>query len=108
MIKRNRGCIINVSCDKGSRPESGIVGYCMGKAGVEMFTKASALELAPFGVRVNAVSASFLETNMYRATGMTEPELDQLKKRIVKNIPMARSCMVPEVCKAIIFLSSEK
>ena len=58
-----------------------MIGYCIGKAGIEMFTKASALELAPHGVRMNAVAASFVETNMYRATGMTEPELLQLKKR---------------------------
>lgn len=82
MLKRNRGCIVNVSCDKGSRPEPGMVGYCIGKAGVEMFTQAAALELAPFGVRVNAVASSFFESNMYRATGMSEPELDQLKKRV--------------------------
>ena len=41
-----------MSCDKGSRAEPGLLGYCMTKAGVDMLTKASALELAPFGVRV--------------------------------------------------------
>ena len=74
-LKQSHGCIINVSCDKGSRPEPGLVGYCMGKAGMEMFTKASSLELAPFGIRVNAVAPSFLDTNLYRFTGMNEPEL---------------------------------
>jgi len=38
----------------------------MSKAGLEMMTKSSALELARFGVRVNCVSPSFLNTNMYR------------------------------------------
>lgn len=77
LLKKSRGCIVNVSCDKGSRAEPGIVGYCMGKAGMEMFTQASALELAPFGVRINAVAPASIEnTNLYRSTGMTEPEID--------------------------------
>eukprot|EP00354_Favella_ehrenbergii_P010626 CAMPEP_0170459832 /NCGR_PEP_ID=MMETSP0123-20130129/6388_1 /TAXON_ID=182087 /ORGANISM="Favella ehrenbergii, Strain Fehren 1" /LENGTH=54 /DNA_ID=CAMNT_0010724547 /DNA_START=578 /DNA_END=742 /DNA_ORIENTATION=+ len=54
-----------------------MVGYCMGNAGLEMFTQASSLELAPFGIRLNAVAPCFVDnTNLYRATGMTEPELD--------------------------------
>ena len=77
LLKKSRGCIVNVSCEKGSRAEPGLVGYCMGNAGLEMFTKASALELAPFGVRINAVAPTYIDnTNLYRATGMTEPEID--------------------------------
>ena len=56
-----------------------MLGYCIGKAGLEMFTKASALELAPYGVRINAVAAGFVDTNMYRLTGMKEPEIHALK-----------------------------
>ena len=81
----------------------------MGNAGLEMFTKASALELAPFGVRINAVAPTYIDnTNLYRATGMTEPEIDQLKKRMQKSNPMERVATVTEVAKAIIFLSSEQ
>ena len=89
-LKQSRGVVINVSCDKGSRPEPGLIGYSMCKAGVEMFTKSCALELAPFGIRVNAVAPSFVQSNLYRVTGMNEPELDSLHNRVVKNIPMGR------------------
>ena len=79
----------------------------MGKAGLDMLTKSTALELAPFGIRVNAVAPSFLQTNLYRRVrNMTEPMLDSLKKRVKKNIPMARIGMISEVSKAIIFLTS--
>jgi len=78
LLKDSKGCVINVSCDKGSRPEPGLLGYSMCKAGLEMFTKSSALELAPFGIRINAVAPSFVQSNLYRVTGMTEPELDAL------------------------------
>jgi len=108
LLKQSRGSIVNVSCDKGSRPEAGQIGYGMAKAGMEMFTQASALELAPFGVRLNAVAPSFVDTNLYRTTNMSEPELIQHTKRVNANNPTQRSCTIPEVCKAIIFLTSQQ
>jgi NAD(P)-dependent dehydrogenase (short-subunit alcohol dehydrogenase family) len=65
-LRQREGCIVNVSCDKGSRPDVGILGYCMTKAGLDMLTKSSALELAPLRVRVNAVAPGMVDTNLYR------------------------------------------
>ena len=84
-----------------------MISYCMAKAGVEMLTKSSALELAPFGIRVNCVAPSFVDTNLYRWAGLNEGEYDALKKRAANNNPMQRICKDEEVAKAIIFLSSE-
>lgn len=50
----------------------------MSKAGLEMMTKSAALELARFGVRVNAVSPSFINTNLYRQAGLTELENESI------------------------------
>ena len=80
----------------------------MTKAGLEMLTKSSALELAPMGIRVNAVSPSTLDTNLYRYTGMTEAEYAGFKKRAASNIPLQRIGQVEEIAKAIIFLTSEQ
>jgi len=46
----------------------------MTKAGLEMLTKTSALELAPFGVRVNAVAPGIVNTNLYRFAGYSDAE----------------------------------
>jgi len=73
-LEISKGCVVNVSCTMGSRPNAGTVGYCMTKAGLEMLTKCSALELAPLGIRVNAVSPSIIDTNLFRYTGMSESE----------------------------------
>ena len=106
-LRQSRGCVINVSSDKGSRPEPGMISYCMSKNGLEMLTKGAAIELATFGVRVNAVAPSFVDTNLYRAAGLSEAEYDALKKRAAANIPMARIGTSSQVAKAIIYLTSE-
>lgn len=72
MLIAGRGIVINMSCIKATRPQPGLISYCMSKAGLEMLTKSAALELARFGVRVNCVSASYLNTNLYRQAGLTE------------------------------------
>ena len=60
----------------------------MTKAGLEMFTKCCALELAPLGVRVNCVSASTVDSNLYRYTGITENEYSKFKVRAAASIPL--------------------
>ncbi len=73
-LQVSKGCIVNVSCNMGNRPNAGTIGYCMTKAGLEMMTKCAALELAPIGIRVNAVAPTIIDTNLYRYTGMSENE----------------------------------
>mmetsp|Transcript_5510 Transcript_5510/g.4194 ORF Transcript_5510/g.4194 Transcript_5510/m.4194 type:complete len:136 (+) Transcript_5510:458-865(+) len=80
----------------------------MSKAGLEMLTKCVALELAPLGIRVNAVSPSTMDTNLYRYTGMTENEYSSFKKRAATNIPLQRIAQVEEVARAVIYLTSEQ
>lgn len=80
----------------------------MAKAGIEMLTKTSALELAPFGVRVNCVAPCMVDTNLYKYAGLNETDEQSLKARAAANIPMQRIARDEDVAKAIIFLSSEK
>jgi NAD(P)-dependent dehydrogenase (short-subunit alcohol dehydrogenase family) len=61
-----KGCVVNVSCIKGSRPQPGLMSYCMSKAGLESLTKSWAIDLGAKGVRVNCISSSFLLTNFLR------------------------------------------
>jgi len=88
MLIAAQGCIVNMSCLKGSKPQPGLISYCMSKAGLEMMTKSSALELGRFGVRVNCVSPSFLNTNMYRQAGLTELEHESVQQKEVDTNPM--------------------
>ncbi len=65
-LQKSRGCIINLSSDAGIQGNSGAAAYCASKGGVSLFTKALALELAPRGVRVNAVCPGDVDSPMLR------------------------------------------
>jgi NAD(P)-dependent dehydrogenase (short-subunit alcohol dehydrogenase family) len=61
--------VLNFSSVAGSRPFAGLTAYCMAKAAVEMMTRCLALELAPDGVRVNAMAPGVIVTNLHTVTG---------------------------------------
>ncbi len=63
-LKISRGSIVNISSDAGIQGNRGAAVYCASKGGVSVLTKALALELAPFGVRCNAVCPSDIDTQM--------------------------------------------
>ncbi len=63
-LKRTEGVIVNLSSDAGVQGNSGAALYCASKGAVSLYTKALALELAPFGVRVNAVCPGDVDTPM--------------------------------------------
>ncbi len=63
-LRHTQGCIINLSSDAGLQGNLGASAYCASKGGVSLFTKALALELAPDGIRVNAVCPGDVATPM--------------------------------------------
>lgn len=107
MLIAGEGCCVNISCLKGSKPQPGLISYCMSKAGLEMMSKSAALELARFGVRVNCVSASYVNTNLYRTAKLTEPEIQSIHQKECDTNPMQRAADIEEVCMAVIHLTSK-
>ena len=80
----------------------------MTKAGLEMLTKASAMEFAPFGIWVNAVAAAPCETNLYWYAGLSNFEFDGFWSWAAENNAFKRLAMPEEVAKAVVFLTSDK
>ena len=117
-LSYTHGCIVNVSGTWGSQPKDGYLGYAVCKAGIESLTKSSAIELAPLGIRVNCVSPSTVDTNMYLYMGMTEPKYARFKDESRWKIPLwqkddsnklqPRIANVAEIANAIIFLTAEE
>jgi len=98
-----RGRIINVSSINDKIPIAGEAHYCASKGGVLMFTKTLALELAPYGINVNAVSPGGIETPMMEETLM----VPELRHALLKQIPRGRFGQPEDVAKVVAFLASE-
>ena len=107
-LEKAHGCIVNVGSCFGNRPQTGMISYCMSKAGLEMLTKCCALELAPVGIRVNAVAPGTTNTNFYRYAGYSEDEYNSFKERVAPLVPLQKVASPEEIAKAVIFLCSEK
>ena len=71
-LTASRGAIVNVSSVTGLRAFPGVLAYCVSKAAIDQLTRCAALELAPKGVRVNAVNPGVVVSNLHRRGGMNE------------------------------------
>ena len=103
MIERRTGVIINIvsiAGHTGGGPGAGI--YASSKAALTAFTKALAKELAPHGVRVNAVSPGVIDTPFHEA--FSTPEMIQ---NFVRMIPLGRVGTSEECASVIAFLASD-
>ena len=65
-LKESEGSIVNISSDAGRQGNKNAAAYCASKGGVTLLSKTLALDLAPFGVRCNAISPGDIETPMLR------------------------------------------
>jgi len=92
---------LNISSINGSKDQFGQTNHCAAKAGVHGFTKALALEVARNGITVNTVSPGYLETEVV----MTLRE--DVRKRIVQDIPVGRLGQAAEIAALVVFIASD-
>jgi len=103
MIERKTGVIINLSSIAGRNGGAlGSIHYSTAKGGVITFTKGLAKELAPFGIRVNAVSPGVIDTPYHEQFSTSE-----MMKGYVNSIPLGRVGRADEVAKVVVFLASD-
>ncbi|MTH51782.1 SDR family oxidoreductase [Bacillus mangrovi] len=102
MVARKAGNIVFITSIWGETGASCEVLYSMAKGGQNLFVKALAKELAPSGIRVNAVSPGAVSTDMLAS--FTTEELSALQEEI----PAGRIGKPEEVAEAVAFLASEK
>lgn len=105
-LAESRGSVVNVSSVTGLRAFPGVLAYCVSKAGVDQLTRCAALELAPKGVRVNAVNPGVVVTNLHRRSGMAEDNYAAFLERSKTTHPMGRPGSPEEIADLIYFLAS--
>ncbi len=101
-ISRRKGVIINISSVAATRPGRGQALYAASKGALESLTKALATELAPRGIRVNAVSPGIIETDMTAELRAVAPD------ELLRRISLKRIGRPEEVASVVGFLVSDE
>ncbi len=103
-----KGSIVNVSSVNGLRSFPGVLAYCVSKAGVDHLTRCAAIEMAPAGVRVNAVNPGVTVTNLHRRSGMDETKYAAFLERSKETHPLGRPGQPDDIAALILFLASDR
>ena len=97
MLRAKAGCIINLASVSGLMGNAGQCNYAASKAGVVGLTKSVAKELAPKGIRCNAIAPGFIRTDM---------TLSQAENPMLSMIPLGRMGEAEEVAEAAAYLAT--
>jgi NAD(P)-dependent dehydrogenase (short-subunit alcohol dehydrogenase family) len=107
-LQKSGGSIVNVSSVTGLRAFPGVLAYCVSKAAVDQLTRCAALELAPKGIRVNAVNPGVVISNLHRRSGMQEDAYAAFLERSKTTHPLGRPGEPGEIADLIWFLASDQ
>jgi NAD(P)-dependent dehydrogenase (short-subunit alcohol dehydrogenase family) len=107
------GAILNMASKAGKIPRAFVGAYCSAKAAVIMMSRVMALELAPQGIRVNALCPGQIETDMERWSWEFEAKalgknVEQVKAEKIKTIPLGRVGRPEDVAQVALFLASSR
>ena len=98
-LKWSKGTIVNIASTAGLVGYAGGLAYCASKAALVMITKTTALELAPYGIRVNCICPGATRTPLIPAARI---------KALAKSIPLSRVGEPNDVAELALFLASDK
>ena len=112
MIARQGGCIVNTASMAGKRPAPLLTHYAASKWACVGFTKSAAVELGPYGIRVNCVCPGFVKTSMQEREIIWEAELrgmtpEAVRAEYVSLTPLGRIEEPEDVADVVVFLASD-
>jgi 3-oxoacyl-[acyl-carrier protein] reductase len=108
MKRQGHGVILNTASVAGDRPRPGILVYSSSKGAAIVMTKALAIELAPFNIRVNCINPVATDTPMndkFRHKSMSKADF---RKSIVATVPMGRYAEAVDIANAALYLCSDE
>ena len=103
MVEAGSGTIVNMSSTNGLVGEDGFSAYNASKGGVLLMTKTMALELGPYGIRVNCLAPGYIDTPM----AAEFEAADSLLTLGLENVPLGRVAQPEEVAAVFAFLASD-
>jgi len=110
MVNQGRGgAIVNIASVAGMRGVRNRAAYCAAKAGVILLTQVAALELAPHGIRVNAIAPGLIETPLTaRYAHAEDPDSRMMAEKIVASIPLGRWGKPDDIAAGAVYLASDE
>jgi NAD(P)-dependent dehydrogenase (short-subunit alcohol dehydrogenase family) len=105
------GCIVNIGSIFGQQGVAGSAAYCASKGGITLLTHSLALELAPFGIRVNTIAPGNMATEMHfqdlrERAAASGRSLEEEIARVVATIPLGRHGTGEDIAGAVAWLAS--
>jgi L-fucose dehydrogenase len=108
-LKASRGAIVNISSKTADTGQGNTSAYAASNGGRNALTREWAVELLPYGIRVNAIVVAECYTPLYDAWVKTLPDPDGTLKRITERIPLGkRMTTAEEIANTAAFLLSER
>jgi NAD(P)-dependent dehydrogenase (short-subunit alcohol dehydrogenase family) len=107
-LETSKGNIVNISSVTGLRAFPNVIAYCVSKSAVDQLTRCAALELAPKGIRVNAVNPGVVVTNLHKRAGKSEKEYEAFLEHAKETHPLRGAGEAKEIADLVYFLASEK
>jgi len=101
-LRQTRGCVINIASGAAFIAQAGCIGYSGSKGAVKMLTQSMAVDLAPDGIRVNAIAPGVIDTAMTDATRADPQRLQGFLRRT----PLGRVGRPEEIAEPALFLAS--
>jgi 3-oxoacyl-[acyl-carrier protein] reductase len=106
MRQQRSGVILNIGSTAGIRPRPGLTWYNSTKGAVNLMSKSMAVELAPDGIRVNAICPVMGATALLESF-MGVPDTPENRARFVATIPMGRMSTPRDIARAAVYLASD-
>ena len=108
MKQARKGAIVNIASISAVRPRSGLQAYIASKGAAESFTRAMAIELAPYQVRVNTIHPGPADTKMLGQFAAEGTDVEQAKQQIfVQSVPLGRLITPEDIANSVSFLLSD-